>query len=124
MVHNNPGPTDNMRWNRTSRLPSENAVNVEKQAVSPRLRAVHTILVFLDVLFATTEGKRGRGDVMPGLERLLDLGNHRGVEGHVPHGRRLALFGTQTHNLHEQRDHAVWAPAEVKEIPLPIIGVR
>lgn len=123
MVHNNPGPTDNMRWNRTSRLPSEYAVNVEKQAVSPCLRAVHAILVFLDVLFAT-EGKCGRGDVMPGLERLLDLGNHRGVEGHVPHGRRLAFFGTQTHNLHEERDHAVRAPAEVKEIPLPIIGVR
>ena len=62
--------------------------------------------------------------MMPGLERLLDLGNGRGVEGHVPHQRRLAFFGTQTHHLHDQRDHTVWAAAEVEEVPLPIIGVR
>ena len=65
-----------------------------------------------------------RRDVMPGLERLLDLGNPRGIEDHVPHGRRLAFFGTQTRNSHDQHDHAVWTPAKVKEIPLPIIRVR
>ena len=83
VVHNDSCAVDNMDWDGYSGLPPKDPVDVKKKPISPRFRAVHTMLVLLHT-FLVVESSR-RGHVAPILERLFNLRNDTGVEHDPAH---------------------------------------